>query len=259
MSRSGADIVAGRTREAWLYMWDRLRPMPDKQLRAVIFGQGRTGSALLESLICSTGHFEANGELLNIDRNGQIMNPLHFVQGLAKWKADKNFIFHLKIYQLTRDRKRPLEPRPFLDALCDQGWRVIYLKRENIVKHALSNLVAEQRKAYHKFDDRPEQTQVHVDCARFVELVEERIRFGDEERATLDGIDHHVVVYDRDLMNADMHQRTVDGILDYLQLERRQAITSHRKVNTTSMADLITNYDEFAACVAENGWEAFLD
>ncbi len=220
--------VVDRTREAWLYLWNLLRPNAPRQVRVVIFGQGRTGSTLLESLICSTGHFDGNGELLNIDRYGEILFPLQFVQGLAKWKTSNNFIFHVKVYQLNRDRRRPVEPASFLTALHDRGWRVIYLKRDNVIKHVLSNVVAEHRGAYHKYDEGTEESKkVVVDCERFAERVRERQRFAMEEQAALGSIDHHTVVYERDLQHAAAHQGTIDGVLDYLGLERRTATSRH--------------------------------
>jgi hypothetical protein len=56
------------------------------------------------------------------------------------------------------------------------------------------------------------------------------------------------------------HQGTVAGVLDYLHLDgEREVSTRHRKVNTASMRELVSNYDEFVECVTREGWEAFLD
>lgn len=260
MRFSATDRLMDRGREAGLYLWNAIRPNPPSQLRVVIFGQGRTGSTLLESLLCSTGHFEGFGELLNIDRYAEILRPLDFVQGLAKWKSDNNFLFHVKVYQLTRDRRHPVDPALFLKSLCARGWRVLHLRRDNVVKHVFSNIMAEHRGAYHKVDDRRvDEEKVTVHCQDFVTRVQERLRFAEEEKAILSTIDHHVVVYDRDLESTASHQRTVDRVLEYLSLERRDATSKQRKITTKALADLISNYQEFAECMTTHGWQGFLD
>ena len=126
--------------EAWLYLSNLVRPLRQDQVRVIIFGQGRTGSTVLESLICSTGHFEENGEVLNVQRYGQLSYPVQYVLGLAKWRSRVNFIFHVKIYQLTRNRRKPVDPGLFLRTLSKNGWKIIYIRRENVLKQVLSAL-----------------------------------------------------------------------------------------------------------------------
>ncbi len=103
-------------REMISYYCYLFKKTPDSQIRVVIFAQGRTGSTLLEDLICSSGHFERNGELLNVNK-GEILYPLPFILGLSRRKPNENFIFHVKIYQLKRDRRNPVDPAYFLNKL----------------------------------------------------------------------------------------------------------------------------------------------
>ena len=143
-------------------------------VRLVIFGQGRTGSTLLESLLCSTGYFHPKGELLNTSK-GEILYPTQFIRGLSKRRSNENFIFHVKIYQLTRDRKRPIDPTSFLETPYREGWKVLYLRRKNKIRHALSNIVAKHRGSYPKNDDDKEKFKMLVNCQNFVERVEARL------------------------------------------------------------------------------------
>ena len=148
--------VRHRVIEAINYFHNSVKSTTPDNVRLLIFGQGRSGSTLLESLICSTGHFYENGELLNTDR-GEILYPIQYIYGLTKRNAFKNFIFHVKVYQLTRDRKRPIDPAKFLNVLYSDGWKIIYLRRKNKVKHQLSNWVAAHRGNYHKYNDKNEK------------------------------------------------------------------------------------------------------
>lgn len=258
MSKPFKYRIIGRGREIISYFNNYLKPRSKDQIRVAIFGQGRTGSTLLESLLCSTEYFYKNGELLKIEQD-EIMFPSQFIRGLSKWKSNKNFIFHVKIYQLTRDRKRPIDPSYFIETLYNDGFNVIYLRRKNIIKHYLSNLVAEQRGEYHKFDDRTENLKLFIDCNSFVNKVKERIRFNEEEIAALANIEYLEVTYEDDLESSITHQNTVNKILKYLSLEKKEAITKFKKINTSSLKELISNYDEFAECMTVQGWENYLD
>lgn len=224
--------------------------------RVIIFGQGRSGTTLLEDLIQSTGYFQENGELLNTDR-GEVKNPFKFIQGMSN-KNNSNFIFHAKIYQLVRDRKNKINPNKFLLSLQDNSWKIIYLRRENKVKHAMSNVVAKERGKYHKYNDVKESFSIDIDCNDFVKKVQERFDFEQDEKRALKGIKYHEVVYEQDLEDSSSHQKTIDNILSYLQLESKTVITKHKKVNTQDFKKLIKNYDEFISCINENNWEYFV-
>ncbi|MDJ0617986.1 MAG: hypothetical protein QNJ63_14785 [Calothrix sp. MO_192.B10] len=256
--KKGKSWLKLRYQEGINYFVNFIKPIPSDQVRLLIFGQGRTGSTLLESLLCSTGYFRRNGELLNTSK-GEILYPLQYIRGLSKRKAHENFIFHVKIYQLTQDRKHPIDPAVFLNALYEDGWKIIYLRRRNKIKHALSNVVAEYTGNYHKFSDDKNELNVVVNCDNFVERVNQRFRFEDAEKEALGNIKYHEVVYEDDLDKADTHQKTVDRILDYISLEHRVTTTKHKKVNTQSLQDLISNYDEFIDCLTKQEWQGFLE
>lgn len=198
----------------------------DDRLKVLIFGQGRSGSTLLESLICSTGYFEKQGEILN-KRYGEFKDPAKYVMGRARLSRSNSFICHVKIYHLTTDRKKPVSPEDFIKSLIDDGWKIIYLNRKNKVKQTLSNQVAKLRGSYHKFDDSKEQYQITVDCQKFVQQIQYRYEYDEQEQQCLSGIPHYTVIYEDDLENGQNHQKTVDGILDFLALEHRTFQTKH--------------------------------
>lgn len=248
-----------RYQEATNYLANFILPVPSNQVRLMIFGQGRTGSTLLESLLCSTGYFREHGELLD-PAQGEVLYPIQYIRGLSKRKARENLIFHVKIYQLARDRKSPVDPAVFLETLYKKdGWKVIYLQRKNKVMHALSNLIAKHRGNYHKLSDDKEEFKIVVNCEKFVKRVNERFYFEKAEKKALANVEYHEVVYEEDLEKSDTHQNTVDRILTYLSLDNRKATTEYRKINTQSPKDLIVNYDEFVDCVVKQGWQEFLE
>ena len=254
-----------RIREIISYFFNYTKPMPSDRLRVVIFAQPRTGSTLLESLLCSTGHFHSHGELLNSKiSKTKILFPLSFIRGLSKWKYQNNFIFGLKIGHLTKPRKYPINPTLFMETLYKDGWKIIYLRRRNKVKQYLSMLVVKSRVpsqqfAWHKFDDNPEELNISIDCDEFVKGIETKIQRNALEKKVLANIEYHEVIYEDDLEQPQSHQKTVDRILNYLSLEPRLASTSHRKVNTHSPEELISNYEEFVECLRKSGWDKFVE
>lgn len=252
------------------YAVNLFNPFPEDKLRVMIFGQGRSGSTLLESLICSTPYFKMRGEILSpyyraFNRHGMKIHqgeayfPNQYIHGLIKQYPAENFIFHLKLYHLTTERKRPVDPASIVQNFYNQGWKIIFLRRENRVQHVLSHFLRIHRGRAHKQDDVEEKNRLTIDCDLFVEEVQKRMRFGETEREILQGTDFHEVVYDDDLQQSEKHQETIDGIFDFLGLPPHPVATKFKKVNTQSMEDLVINYAEFRQAIAQNGWEHLLD
>jgi LPS sulfotransferase NodH len=248
-----ARAVACEAREYTAFMLLKRR----REVAVLIFAQGRTGSTLLESMLTGSGHFVGKGEVLGKGWS-RVRFPLAYIRGLAKRHAPRNFVAHLKIYHLTEDRENAgasrVDPGLFLRELVANGWRIIYLRRADPVRQFISTEVANARGHYHKFDDRPETTLVTIDRERLIETVQWRDKIHEEERRALEGIEHLEIVYERDLLDPERHQATLDRTLDYLGLERSPAKTRLRKLNARPLREVIANYDEFAGWAKELGW-----
>lgn len=225
----------------------------------LIFGHGRTGSTLLESLLASTGYFRSRGEVLNTDFRGEALLPLRFVDGEAKRSGDRRLLCHIKPAHLTSDRRRPVsDPSGFLQNLDDRGWHFVHISRRNKFEQLLSNLVAQQRGGYFKTDDAVEQLRITVDCDDLVDRINHGIARDEREQAMLSSIDYLPVVYEDDLLQHDRHQPTVDRILDKLNLRHRPVASEYRKVRTQTLPDLIVNYSEVSDRLHAAGLERFL-
>lgn len=233
-----------RIREIIAYCADSIFELPKGQKRLVIFAQGRTGSTLLETLLCSTGHFCETGEILNSD-NREIVCPRRFILGEAKRRSSENFIFHVKIYHLTIDRAKPVNPAAFLRELNQCGWDIVFLKRENLVRHALSSQIAREIGAYHlRKNHKIDRLRLNVNVADLGQEIDNRLRFADEEQKALSGLNVLEFSYERDLESPRCQQATVDTILDYVGLTRRKASAVTKRINNFAPNDLIANYSE---------------
>ena len=188
--------VAASERIAYYHY--RFKQNPPDQVRAVIFSQGRTGSTLLENLIASTGAFRSHGELLSGEVK-RIDRPLPYLIGLSRWHAG-HFIFHTKLSHLDHGQKQELDPGEYLRTLHGYGWKLVYLRRRNIVRHVLSNLVARARGGYHKFQDFEETIRLDLDLEGFVKAVHRRVDDRKLEQRALQDMPRVQIVYEDDLL-----------------------------------------------------------
>lgn len=226
--------------------------------QVLIFAQGRTGSTLLEKLLCSTSHFDKRGEILG-DSGKKILFPYQYISGLVNMYSNNNFIFHLKIYHLKKGRYGKTDPLFFLNKLQNDGWSFIYLYRKNKLNHYLSNKIAESRNNYFKYDNRIENFQLSINLDDLRNDIKKRKKFEESELNTLANINFIKIAYEDDLENSLNHQNTVNKILDYLELERKPCFTSMVKVNQSSQQDIIVNYNEVAAFLMENGMSEYIE
>ena len=122
----------------------------------------------------------------------------------------------------------------------------------------ISNKVAVRRKAYHKFDDEPEQIRIRLDPATLLDEINSRVILDGSELKALHGMSCLKLAYEQDLEKKECQQPTIDKVFQYLNLEKRKAITAHRKVNTRSQKELISNFDEIYTLLKEKNQTDFI-
>ena len=230
----------------------------NKKVRLLIFAQGRTGSTLLESLLCSTGYFSKQGEPLGIYQH-VLSRPLDFLRGYAKLKKGENFICHTKIYHLVTPKKTYEDPERFVLTLQREGWKVIFLHRENIAKQVISSHIADQRKVWHRVKDSEDQFNHVLDLDKFEQEVEERQNFLLRENEIVSKIPHLALSYEHDLLNPERQQQTTARVLAFLGLDQKKSTTHLKKTTERKLSDVLTNYKEYRQLLLTRGWDKYLD
>lgn len=231
------------------------------QTKVMIFAQGRSGSTLLESLLDSSGKFKSNGELLstsNAAYGKRLWSPRKYLEGRAKLSGNQLFIGHVKIYHLSHHKHQEIDPKAFMESL-DDSWKIIYLYRENVVRQALSNILAEQGNGYDTVTQKQYRDKIVVDREVFISNAQGRLDYQELEKQVLAEVPHLTVRYESDLLPAERQQATVNRIMDYLKLDHFQANTRYQKVNKKSNEELIENYSEFLEVVKEQNWGHYLE
>ncbi|MEM9090981.1 MAG: hypothetical protein AAGC93_19830 [Cyanobacteria bacterium P01_F01_bin.53] len=151
-----------------------------------------------------------------------------------------------------------MSPALFLERLFEEGWKIIYLTRENKVDQVISNLISQERGKWHKTTSEEEKIEITVDCNILAAKIHERIRFERAERESLRNVDFLEIVYDDELKESSMHQATSNKVFEYLALEPTDVYTPYMRINTFNLEKIITNYNDFLKCIRKNGWENFI-
>jgi LPS sulfotransferase NodH len=227
-----------------------------------VFAQGRTGSTLLVQLLDSHPSVVCDGEIFSPNRFGRIRHLDRHLRGsigLASPRG-KHYGFKVKPYQLTF---HGVDVRTFLERRAAEGWNIVHLVRSNFVRHALSTTIAEQRGYAHA--DRGSEAAARelvsvyrLDAMQLVTDARGRCEMLRLETQALDGIRHHTVEYECDLLHTDAHQATADGVFRYLGLPPSPVSTRLARLSADDLTTRIANYDEVLAAVERSEFAGML-
>jgi hypothetical protein len=184
--------------------------------------------------------------------------PYAWVDAHQRRHPDCHYGFKVKPYQLSVDQQ--LDPGAWLGRMHGSGWKLIHLHRRNVLRHALSNMVAEHVGGFVFRGAGPaESVGLTVDVDMLLGAMSVREEQAEAERAALAGLPHVSVCYEDDLLKPERHQATLDRLSDALGLPRAQAGTEVRRITTDSLRTTIANYEEVATAVRSSRWAPLLD
>ncbi len=220
--------------------------------RFVIFGQGRTGSSLLRSLLNTHPDVRCEGEILA----EHVAQPLQLVESYALASPRPVFGFKVKIYQLSDTQH--VDPAAFLGELVGAGYRIIYLRRNNLLRHAISNSFAEMRGTYHDHSAGP-RPALTVDPAALIEVMGRRQAHLDREAAVLAPYEYVQVDYEADLLRPECHQPTADRVFRALDLDPVTVATDLSRSVSGDLTQRIANYADLEKALEGTPFSRFLE
>ena len=214
----------------------------------IILAQGRTGSTFLERLLNSHPSVRCEGEIFATHQT----YPLSFITGKAarEYLLGRQWGFKAKHWQITCACKG-MSGNEFLLQLQEKGWKIIYLHRENLLKTAISTIIGMEREkwVYEQGDSYTSKPFV-VDPGLIRACIKSRKEQNQEDQDFLKGINYFLVKYEDSLKN--YVDGSLEGLLDYLELERHPLVPSTVKTNgKSSTLELISNWDELRDSVIE--------
>ena len=220
----------------------------------MIYGQGRSGSELLCNLLDLHPQVQCDTEILF----HHVFFPKLFIEGKCAVCHKEAYGFKVKVYQLRDDQK--LDPRQFLIDMLDDGWKIIHLQRDNILRQVISLLAARQRKVFHikSKTKSPSPEKIRVDCNKVLSEIKQREDYQEEDNKVLEGLPHITVVYENDLLREQDHQKTVDRIFEYLDIHSVPVQTNFVRLTPNHLSDLVENYDELVGIISQSKYAHFL-
>ena len=251
--------LRGRNREIASYFRYFTNCKKSFQAKFVILSQARTGSVLLGELINCHNNIFCDTEIFLPSRVGKVYLPLIYIEGTSARFTDKVYGFQLKPYQIAETDTQNLDLEEFINCLHQGGWKIVFLKRNNYLKQAISDTVAKKRKKWHDtLENSLEGRKFHISCQDLILRIEKREQAGLQCEKILDYIPHIRVVYEDDLLSANMHQVTAKKVFDFLEVPEIPVHTTLKKTVSDSIIDVVENYPEVVETLQGSKYERFL-
>lgn len=210
----------------------------------VIFAQGRTGSTLLVELLNNHPNIFCDEEILNKKLYGKSLSIMPYLNGKARGCGKQVFGFKVKIYQLIDDQE--INPREFIQNLFKNNWKLIFLKRNNLFKHALSGIIAEQTNIWHKLNtnNNNDIPKLEINISYLEQKMAYRYQCLQDEEGILKDIPHLQLEYETDLLQEQTHQAGANKVFNYLGLNSVPVKTTLKRTIDDNLQERISNYDE---------------
>jgi LPS sulfotransferase NodH len=222
--------------------------------RFVIFGRGRSGTTALVSLLNAHPLMLCEGEILS----RPVFRPLEHV--LAHCANSAAPVYGCKILSYQLSEVQPLQQRTaFVSQLYDHGFRIIYLRRRNLLRHALSNLRAREFGFHARTSESVTSAPIVVDPQALMHWLHGSASLAAFEAESLQTTPYLSLTYEDHLADESQHQVTVAAICDFLGLAPAVVTSSYRKISPVALREAIANYEQVAQALLGTPYAVFLD
>lgn len=215
----------------------------------VIYGSGRSGSTLLVSLLDSHSQIFCDNEIYH----RRVIAPARYLNLRTRMGGKPVYGFKLLTYHLGA--MLGLEKSQFngyLKSLHEQGYRIIYLRRDDNFRQALSNLYARQSKQFHnKGQVQKAKPKVPIDIQELDNWRRGLRRQQDLEQEYLAGIPHLAITYEAHLADGEKQLAALETIYEFLEIPFEAPKTSLKKNTPKSFESFIENHAEVTAYFQE--------
>ncbi len=246
-----------------LELWNRLFKAPKKentpQLKFIIFTSGRSGSTLLVDLLNSNPNVQCDSEILK----RRVAFPMGLVHHFEKASNKSIYGWKLLSYQLLNVQTGIKDKADFFKHLVEQeNYKILYLKRDNKVKQALSIIYAFYRGTWHS-DESGHQKPVQpfaLDPKVFYHFLKEVDILDKFEEELIATVPHLFISYEEDLSDPAFYGRTVQRVADFLGIDIpvKPPSTNLKKVTPTKLTSMITNKQQVIDYLAGTPYEEYM-
>lgn len=245
----------GYAREGFTYLSYPFRPKMKPTNKFVIFTVGRSGSGLLVNLLQSHRHIHCDDELFK----KKLFLPLGYLKAREHLSGNDTYGFKLNTYQFRVQKIS--NPVAFVGEIHRRGYKIISLKRRNLLRQIISHMFALHRSVFHQPDNGKGFT-ARPFVVNQADLQQELVLF-EGYRALRDQIlaefAHLKLSYEDDLSDAAQHQATVDKISEYVGVPTSVVQTGLAKTTPKDLSSLIANFDEVIAYLKGTKYAEFVE
>lgn len=274
-------------REIGFYLGYFLKKANIPRVKFVLFGQGKTGCSLLANLLSPYPKFRYEDEILLLN----VFAPKLTVKARSQFSRNDLYGIKIKINQLIKDQ-RVQDPEKFMHELHQQGWKVIYLKRRNILRRVVeqsvisynyaryflkkdtSSIIREEVSSLFMGPNRIKNSKaknttsrfdsikwdsIHIDCNELIEKMKNQEMYIAQEEDVLADLPHMTIIFEDDLFETENHQRTAGKVFAYLGLPFVPVKTISLKESYKPLSKLVQNYEELKQVISRTEYAKFLE
>ena len=258
--------ILGYVFEIYVYMFSVFKNKIKRDTKFIIFSQWRSGSTLLREMFNSHPKIYCDKEILDWD----VISPIGLVLNRESFFMESVYWFKLLVPQMM-DRmwyKTVAEEedflalpmglkKDFLQKLVDHGYKIIYLKRENILDIAVSFFYARFRKKFHSTstDKKPKMTVDLVTFLKRTHWLEVCVNAAD---VLMKEFDHCFVSYEEDLLNSKNHVKIMEKCYNHLWISYYTPNITLKKIIPKDYSQIIKNHEEFMQTISKTSLSKYL-
>ncbi|MEL6494693.1 MAG: hypothetical protein AAFQ41_06160 [Cyanobacteria bacterium J06623_7] len=224
----------------------------------VLIARGRSGSTcLLDILSCHPQILTDPHTFFNYDKL-----PIDFPHRKPVYSSKnvRGYKFSTQPKNMEQNAANAKIARYKLEALINAGVSLVYLERSNVVKRAISSLVAKSRKQFnYRKNERlealppvnitPEALLGHMDYCHQQNVF---------DRSIIQDLPHIGLNYEQNLADEADHQDALDKICQFLGITSAPAVTRLSKVLPNSIDEYIANPEELKSTIANSNYAKYL-
>lgn len=246
--------ILGYARE-WAYWSLGAVRRHSPQEKFVVFGRGRSGSTLLVDLINEHPKVHCVGEILN----RKVFSPAGMIMSCSRMQAEPVFGFKLLSYQL-RSVLGVDPPKELLRRLVEEdGFKMIYLTRENLLRQTLSKHYAAHRGGWHVRTEKVKRSKMTVNIPLLIQHLKEGETLGKFEKEMIADLDHLSLTYERNLSDEIAQGQTINALCNLLGIEAIQASSKLKKIAPRSFDEFIENAEEMVRAIEKTPFGIYLN
>jgi hypothetical protein len=224
--------------------------------KVLVFANSRSGTNLFLNLINQHPRVRLQGEILS--HKVITDDPVKLIRGYESCAIGDIFGFKLLTYQL---KERFDDPAGFIRFLAGDGYRIIHIRRRNILNIALSQIHARSTGQHHYYPGKTEDKRsegITVDIDKLLQGLRWIEKLHNLEDEILEGMEYLRVSYEDEMADDRNHQAMMDRVWSYLDIKKVKVRASIEKSIPYRLQDYVLNYAEVSGVLMETPYKQFL-